>query len=187
MSETLISKRIYKQNVLIQQESEVKALQDVERMFELYERSMYNLAFQILNDPWDAEDAVIDAFTRILKSREPISRPEDPKTRNRLMQATKQTSIDIYRKRRRDRNYVIENELTNDIPDSQTGQDTSFWTEELLRSLPEKYSSVLKYRFIQDQSIAETARILGISEAAVSKRQERAIQMLKKRGLSHEV
>ena len=165
----------------------MKALQDVERLFELYERSMYCLAFQVLNDPWDAEDAVIDAFTRILRSREPISRPEDPKTRNRLMQATKQASIDIYRKRRRDRNYVIESELTDDIPDPQTGQETSFWMEELLRSLPEKYSSVLKYRFIQGQSITETARILGISEAAVSKRQERAIRMLKKRGLSHEV
>lgn len=165
----------------------MKALQDVERLFELYERSMYCLAFQVLNDPWDAEDAVIDAFTRILRSREPISRPDDPKTRNRLMQATKQASIDIFRKRRRDRNYVIESELTDDIPDPQTGQETSFWMEELLRSLPEKYSSVLKYRFIQDQSIAETARILGISEAAVSKRQERALRMLKKRGLSHEV
>ena len=141
----------------------MRALQDVERLFELYERSMYSLAFQVLKDPWDAEDAVIDAFTRILKSREPISRPEDPKTRNRLMQATRQASIDIYRKRRRDRNYVIESELTDDIPDPQAGQESSFWTEELLQSLPEKYSSVLKYRFIQDQSIAETARILGIS------------------------
>ena len=54
----------------------MRALQDVERLFELYERSMYSLAFQVLNDPWDAEDAVIDAFTRILKSREPISRPQ---------------------------------------------------------------------------------------------------------------
>ena len=141
----------------------MRALQDVERLFELYERSMYSLAFQVLNDPWDAEDAVIDAFTRILKSREPISRPEDPKTLKRLMQATRQASIDIYRKRRRDRNYVIESELTDDIPDPQAGQESSFWTEELLQSLPEKYSSVLKYRFIQDQSIAETARILGIS------------------------
>lgn len=165
----------------------MKALQDAERLFELYERSMYCLAYQILNDPWDAEDAVIDAFTRILKSREPISRPEDAKTRNRLMQATKQAAIDIYRKRRRDRNYFAEDVLTDDIPDSQNDQDTSFWTEELLRSLPEKYSSVLKCRFLQDRSIAETALILGISEAAVSKRQERAIQMLKKRGASHDV
>lgn len=34
-------------------------------MFELYEQKMYHIAFSILHNEWQAEDAVMDAFEKI--------------------------------------------------------------------------------------------------------------------------
>lgn len=40
----------------------------IETLFELYEQKMYRIAFSILNDEGQAEDAVIAAFEKILKT-----------------------------------------------------------------------------------------------------------------------
>jgi RNA polymerase sigma-70 factor (ECF subfamily) len=46
--------------------------------------------------------------------------------------------------------------------------------EEALKSLPEKYRTVLILRDVQQMSIAETAQILGLSEENVKTRTSRA-------------
>ena len=51
----------------------------------------------------------------------------------------------------------------------------------LIRELPKIYRDVLYLRYIKEYSTAETASALQISAAAVRKRQERGLRLLKKK------
>ena len=52
----------------------------LERLYELYEQKMYAVAFSILRNEWQAEDAVQDAFVRLLKNIRKLRDLEDEKT-----------------------------------------------------------------------------------------------------------
>ncbi|MBI4498386.1 MAG: sigma-70 family RNA polymerase sigma factor [Chloroflexi bacterium] len=52
--------------------------------------------------------------------------------------------------------------------------------KEALRKLTEEQRNVILLRFVQDQSIADTARIVGKGEDAVKKLQSRALRSLKR-------
>ena len=153
----------------------------IEKLFELYEQKMYQLALRILKEPWDAEDAVIEAFTRILKAGYDLEPEGSDQTKRMIITITKSAAIDIYRKRRGDITGLMDPEILEEYPSSERSDEDRIQAEQLVQSLPDKYAKVLMYRFLKDKSLAQTARILKISEAAVSKRQERAIEMLRKR------
>lgn len=70
----------------------------IEKLFELYEQKMYQLALRILKEPWDAEDAVIEAFTRILKAGYDLEPEDSDQTKRMIITITKSAAIDIYRK-----------------------------------------------------------------------------------------
>ena len=53
----------------------------VTKLFETYRQRMYNLAYGILKNDHDAEDAVSNAFMRIINNLHKISDPESNKTR----------------------------------------------------------------------------------------------------------
>ena len=40
----------------------------LEQLYDLYEQKMYAVAFSILHNEWQAEDAVQDAFVRLFKN-----------------------------------------------------------------------------------------------------------------------
>lgn len=54
--------------------------QKLERLFDLYEKKMYGTAFQILRDEGQAEDAVQDAFLRVMAHISRINQPESVET-----------------------------------------------------------------------------------------------------------
>ena len=70
----------------------------LERLYELYEQKMYAVAFSILRNEWQAEDAVQDAFVRLLKNIRKLRDLEDEKTRSYVLQTIQSASLDQYRK-----------------------------------------------------------------------------------------
>ena len=70
----------------------------LERLYELYEQKMYAVAFSILRNEWQAEDAVQDAFVRLLKNIRKLRDLEDAKTRSYVLQTIQSASLDQYRK-----------------------------------------------------------------------------------------
>lgn len=54
---------------------------DISVRFRHYEQKMYHTANAILRDPHAAEDAVMDAFARLLNSRLEIDDPESAGTK----------------------------------------------------------------------------------------------------------
>ena len=71
------------------------------RLYELYEQPMYRIAFAVLHDSALAEDAVHDAFVRIIGKLKKLGAPDSPKTKAYIVKTVQSTSITIYRRNRR--------------------------------------------------------------------------------------
>lgn len=161
----------------------------VEALFRLYEQKMYRIAYAILHDEGQAEDAVIAAFEKILRRDGVPRRPESDSAERLVVSAVRSTAIDQYRANARERQHSM---LTDDVtmcmpPTDQTANspiDAHIEQEsvhEMVDGLPEPYGSVIKERFLHDQTVRQTAQTLGISESNVRKRQERGLNMLRDR------
>ena len=156
----------------------------INEVFQLYKQKMYHIAFAILHDSYQAEDAVMNAFVRMLERNYKIDEPTSDKTKKLIITVTRTAAIDLYRKNLRER----EKQSLTDEPQEQL-RDTMIWSayendgdvQELLDSLPRLYREVLVERFVKDQSTLETALALGVSEATVRKRQERALRMMREK------
>lgn len=173
------------------------AAENAEALFELYEQKMYRIAYAILHDEGQAEDAVIAAFEKILKSDGVPRRPQGKAAERLVVTAVRSAAIDQYRMNIRDRRYSV---LTDDVAECLAPEALACETpiddhlqqahaQSLVDGLPEAYGSVLRERFLRDRTVRQTAACLGISEASVRKRQERALKMLRneKGGLEHEI
>lgn len=161
----------------------------VEALFRLYEQKMYRIAYAILHDEGQAEDAVIAAFEKILRQEGVPRRPESDSAERLVVAAVRSTAIDQYRTNARERQRSI---LTDDVtecipPAAQAASDSidahieQESVHEMVDGLPEPYGSVIKERFLRDQTVRQTAQTLGISESNVRKRQERGLNMLRDR------
>ena len=70
----------------------------IEEVYRLYEQKMYRIAFSILGDVTDAEDAVQDAFLKLVRLVRKLEDPASDRTKRYVLRAIQSTSIDIYRK-----------------------------------------------------------------------------------------
>lgn len=161
----------------------------VEALFRLYEQRMYRIAYAILHDEGQAEDAVIAAFEKILRRDGVPPRPESDSAERLMVAAVRSTAIDQYRTNARERQHSV---LTDDVaacataaPQAQCAPVDAHLEQksvhEMVDGLPEPYGNVIKERFLRDQTVRQTAETLGISESNVRKRQQRGLEMLRDR------
>lgn len=81
-----------------------------EIVYEQYKNLMYYVAYRILREERDAEDAVHNAFVRIAEHIEKISEPVCPKTRAFVVLIVERTAINEYNRQRRRRGLPLEEE-----------------------------------------------------------------------------
>ena len=163
---------------------------EAELFYELvqpHERAVFLVAFSILRNESDAEEAAQEA---ILKAFKNLSRfRAESKFSTWLIQIAINEAKMKLRKDRRHLYESIEAGQTNEEGD-YIPRDFADWraipSEALeqaelraalttaLESLPEKYRTVLMLRDVQQMSVAETALALGITEANVKVRLSRA-------------
>ncbi|MDE5764837.1 MAG: sigma-70 family RNA polymerase sigma factor [Ruminococcus sp.] len=153
------------------------------RLYELYEQPMYRIAFAVLKNPSYAEDAVSDAFERIVRKIGRIGNPESSETRSYIVKIIKNTAIDQYRRNTvfYRRNQPIDEE-TERIPDSSVNVENMI-IQDGVESLTENLSSsdrkIIELRFDEQMQWREVAEHLSLTEATVRKRFERAKKKLK--------
>ena len=82
----------------------------VENVYLKYEQDMYKVALGILHNKQDAEDAVHDAFIQIVRNVDKIIQVDRPKLRGFLVIIIRNCSINIYRKRKKDAHFDIDDE-----------------------------------------------------------------------------
>ena len=77
-----------------------------ELIYNTYKKQMYYTANNILKDNYLAEDAVHNAFLRIIDNLEKIDDVNSHNTKGLIVIIVKNVSIDIYRKNKKERIYI---------------------------------------------------------------------------------
>jgi len=149
------------------------------RLVEAYQVPVYNLAYRMLGDPWEAEDAAQEVFLRAYAKLHTY-RPER-KFSTWLLSITSHYCIDRLRKRRfawlslEEAPWLETLKSERDLPEEAALEDEA--REEvrrLLNSLSPAYRAPIVLRYWYDLSYEEIAETLGITVAAVKSRLHRA-------------
>ena len=153
----------------------------LEQLFELYSDLMLQHAYYILKDITTSQDAVSEAFLRIIKIIEKINELDCPKTRKLMVIIVENISKNIYNRRKREAlvdftEIDFENESSlDDFYDIEVKQDM----DNILKRLPIDYANILVLAS-DGYSTKEIAEILDVNYENARKRLSRAKKSLKK-------
>ncbi len=149
-----------------------------------YERDVFNLAYRMLNERGEAEDAAQEAFLRAYSNldRYDVSRP----FKTWLLSITSNHCIDRLRRRRLvwlslEEPLPPHPALTSDIPgpeEATLNNERNVLVQELLDELSPEYRLAVVLRYWYDLSYAEIAEMLETTESAIKSRLFRARQTL---------
>lgn len=169
----------------------------ISEYYESYEQSAYSAAYSVLGNKWQAEEAVQEAFLRIIQHRGTVRHMSEQKRKAYVMKTVRNISIDMYRRNKKEPLPYGDSEpaLAGGAEHGESGKngvkpaageadyDPGFAQAEdkelvngLLTKLRDEDALILRLRVMRELSVRETAAIMCISEAAVRKRYERAIR-----------
>lgn len=144
-----------------------------------YRDLMFYVANRILHDRQESEDAVHEAFLKMIKILHRIDEPKCPKTKNLVVIIVERTAIDLWRRRnRRPLLPMEEAALDRHSPQPAEPMEGRWTLAQAMASLPEKYRSLLLLRFDNGFSEAEVAQLLSMTQANVHKTIQRARKKL---------
>ena len=131
---------------------------------------MYYIAYKILNNEHDAEDAVHSAFVKIAENIQKIDTPVCPKTQNYVVTIAENKAIDLYRANRRKSNQLYLDEISGiEVEESQIhGLAAS------MAKLPPRYREIILLKYYHGFSCKEIAKHLEITESNAIKLDQRA-------------
>ncbi|SHN78758.1 RNA polymerase sigma factor [Desulfitobacterium chlororespirans] len=152
----------------------------LERLYSLYNKDMFYVAYSRLKDYQLAQDAVHTSFIKIADRVDTI----DEKDRAYILSIAKNTAIDIGRKRsRRDSSL---DEIENLVGDEAVSIEDDIINREMfdillkkIDELPNAYGDLILLKYIYALSDQELAEMLGISPENVRMRISRARKKLK--------
>jgi len=152
-----------------------------ESLYKEYRSTMYNHACGILKDKYLAEDAVHNAFMKLIKNLEKVNEIKCKETRNYLVILVRGAAIDIYNK---NKNIVPIEDLddvdTLDLPEMIESRLERKRVFEIISNMDDKYSDILMMKLFYECSNEEISQLLNIIPEHVSVRFFRAKEKLKK-------
>lgn len=147
------------------------------KLYVKYSKFMFKVAYSVLNDHYKAEDAVQQAFIRIIKNLNKIDIEQEKRTRNFIGLITKNVSIDMYN---RDKNEALPIDDDTLIESSVDISSIIIITKETYKRIKKQinllkpiYQEVIYMKFEQNFNVNEISEILNISPETVRKRIER--------------
>lgn len=153
-----------------------------EIVYEQYKNLMYYVAYRILREERDAEDAVHNAFGRIAEHIEKISEPVCPKTRAFVVLIVERTAINEYNRQRRRRGLPLEEEALGAAGAwAPEGPEEGDAVARAIAALPARDRELILLKHWQGFSDREIARLLGMKPGAVSRALQRAKEKLRER------
>lgn len=150
-----------------------------ERLYYDYRKLMKHIAIHMLHDEFLAEDAVHEAFIKLTHHISGVNEDDRHKTKAFIV---KSVCLDMLRKDKKDKSFSLE-----EIDSMGYVNDDSFKTLEVedvysvISSLSDTYREIIELKVVHNLSDKEIADVLGISNAAVRKRTQRAREILKKK------
>ena len=147
----------------------------LEAIYTEYRDMMYRVAFSVLHNREDAEDAVHYAFVSLAENIIKISDVNCPKTAGYIVTIVENKAIDIYR-RKQNHPQV---EYIDEIVGIQVEYEADDELTACILKLPARQRSVILLKYSQGYTTREIAKILGITEANTQKIEYRAKKKLK--------
>lgn len=152
-----------------------------ELLYKEYRSTVYNHARGILKDKYLAEDAVHNAFMKLIKNLEKVNEIKCKETRNYLVILVRGAAIDIYNQNKK---IVPIDEIddtdTLDLPEMVEHRLERERVFEIISNMDDKYSDILMMKLFYDCSNEEISQLLNITPEYVSVRFFRAKEKLKK-------
>lgn len=147
-------------------------------------RMMYRIAYSVLRNSTDAEDAVQEAFLRVLRYGKKTSRIQDHKA----WLARIAWRVAVERRRHVERAAARTEVAGDELLSPERGADRvllekerSELLQQLIAALPDGLRDPLVLSTLEELAPREVGTMLGISEAAVRSRTFRARQILRER------
>ena len=138
---------------------------------------MYHIAFAVLKDRNDAEDAVSEALVRLVARSDCLEEATGPKTRRFVAVLTEHAAIDLLRKRRRERTVPLEEaaELRAPAGDPEGRLDLLA----ALDRLPNEQRTAVQLALCCGLTARQVARVLGCTLSKAEKLISRGKQALR--------
>jgi RNA polymerase sigma-70 factor (ECF subfamily) len=150
------------------------------RLVEAYQKPVFNLAYRLLGNSVEAEDAAQEAFIRAYTKLDTY----DPsrKFSSWMLSIASHYCIDVLRRRRKKMISIDDLPPLIDLslpPSTQPEQvvargQTADSVQQLLNTLPETYRTPVILRYWYDMSYKEIAETMGVTESTVKTRLHRA-------------
>ena len=150
-------------------------------------RLVYRIAYSVLRNHHDAEDAAQETFMRVMRYRKKLDGVRDVKT----WLARIAWRVAVERSKRRSEVSLSQNETENAVvqlrsqlasaEESVLGNELADLLSSLIAALPEQLRDAIRLSTVEELSPAETADVLRRSEASVRSQLYRARQILKEK------
>ena len=150
---------------------------EFEKLYMKYRNVMFSVAFRILQNEQDAEDAVQNAFIYVFQHSEKIKSIKSSKTKGFLIIISESKAIDIYRSR------ISRREVTDDELLEKHIARESLSPSELasyIVKLPKRCREVIILHFYYGFSITEIAKMQGATYEGTRKLLSRTKKKLRK-------
>lgn len=158
----------------------------MEELYRQYRSPMFRVALAVLRDEGLAEDAVQQTFLKIFQNFSKIDWEDCNKTRSFIVILIRNTAIDLYRQRKREKVISFE-ELERPLPDWEISVDERVISSlegaqaaRLLEELDEKHRNLLILRYYHGYRNKEIAQLLGMTQAQVALGLHRGRERLRK-------
>ena len=154
-----------------------------EQIYLKYKGLMYYIAYNILNNKLDAEDAVHNAFIKIAENMNKIDEAVCPKTQSYVVTIVENKAIDTYRSKKRNDAVEYIDEMTGITIENQSLQGLAY----CMAKLPPRYRQIILLKYYHGYNSREISKQLDLTEANVIKIDQRAkkklLQICKEEGV----
>lgn len=152
-----------------------------EALYNLHKRTMLYKAQEILKDEHWAEDAVHEAFLRVIKNFTKVGEIDCPRTRAFLVIIVRNVSFTMLEKSRRDVLFDDAVDFTEDSTSVEMEVLDRIECEAIiaaLEKLPVQYRDILYLQCVEEYKLTEIAALLDLNLEAVKKRVQRGKKKL---------
>ena len=159
----------------------------VSRLIHQHARLVYRIAYSVLRDHHEAEDAAQETFMRVLRHQRQLRRVLEHKAwlvriawRVAVSRRKKRIDVSLDGAEKASAIAQLQSQLTS-AEDFSLGREMAELLQSLISSLPTQLREVLALYSVQELTLSEIAEVLGISESAVRSRMFRAREILKEK------
>lgn len=155
-----------------------------ELLYLKYRNQMLNVAFKVLNDQYEAEDAVHTAFMGIANNMDKIEDVDSNDSRNYCLKSAKNTAINILNKNSNILDLPFDDALNNesisdDLIENLCDKESVKNIKKIIDDMDEIYRDVLTMYFLYEMSVKKIASLFSRKEETIRKQLYRGKQILR--------